>query len=184
MEIQSKQGIFSPFLQKRRMLAVLPFIKGNVLDVGCGDGNILKLKKINNYYGYDTSEIVIDYAKNNIKNGIFHNKLPPINIKFDTILCLAVIEHVPDPEMFINNLSSYLRNNDSRIIITTPNPKFHNIHHYGAMIGFFSKDADEEHQELIGKIKLKEIASKNKLKLFFFKKFLLGANQLAIFTKA
>ena len=38
MADQGAEGLFSPFLRSRRLKAACPYIKGRVLDVGCGTG--------------------------------------------------------------------------------------------------------------------------------------------------
>jgi len=37
---QAKEGLLSPFLQTQRIAAARPFLRGSVLDVGCGSGDL------------------------------------------------------------------------------------------------------------------------------------------------
>ena len=38
MTDQAAEGLLSPMLRNRRIQAVKPFLRGRVLDVGCGNG--------------------------------------------------------------------------------------------------------------------------------------------------
>ena len=52
MVAQSEEGILSPFLAKKRMSKVLPFLNGSVLDYGCGVGNLAEVVD-KDYVGFD-----------------------------------------------------------------------------------------------------------------------------------
>ena len=99
--------------------------KKNILDIACGNceiGIFLKDQKNCNVIG-------IDQYKN--KN---YNKLDKFNItnldnqnisenlnKIDYILLLDIIEHIKDPEKFMENLHKKMINSKSKIILSTPN---------------------------------------------------------------
>src|SRR3546814_10100924 len=84
----------------------------------------------------------------NISQSFFSRYVPNDVEKFDTIISLAVIEHVSDPSVFLATLRKYLSGAPSaRIIITTPHPSVDWVHHLGAKFGLFSQHADEEHEE-------------------------------------
>lgn len=70
------------------------------------------------------------------------------NMKFDTIVSMAVIEHVKNPKDFLINLGKYLKD-DGKIILTTPHPKADWIYDLGSKIGLFSSHTNEEHEELV-----------------------------------
>jgi len=46
-------GFLSPFLRKKRIEMALPFIKGRVIDIGCGVGKLAKYVEAENYVGID-----------------------------------------------------------------------------------------------------------------------------------
>ena len=46
----------------------------NILDIGCGPGNMIKYLNFNKYYGFDTDARYIEYAKKISKNVIFFVK--------------------------------------------------------------------------------------------------------------
>lgn len=184
MADQGNEGIFSPFLRDQRIKAVSHLLIGKVLDVGCGTGALADIIPATLYCGVDIDELSLQLAKKLHLNHNFQFVLPPIEEKFNTIVASAVIEHVPNPVSFLYELAQRLGDstNDS-IILTTPHPSMDWIHTLGSRIGFFSRHANEEHNELLNNSRLAEIATKCNLKIKKYKRFLLGANQLVVLEK-
>src|SRR3546814_10302750 len=88
------------------------------------------------------------------------------------------------PSVFLATLRKYLSGAPSaRIIITTPHPSVDWVHHLGAKFGLFSQHADEEHEELLDEQKLRQAGDTAALELISYKRFLWGANQLAIYRR-
>ena len=94
--------------------------KKNVLDIGCGDGKLLRnLKKKNNCncYGIDFSKNLIEIAKKKSKNINYYrvdmNKIKDqfkTNIKFDYIITKRSIQNLTswtDQKKFINQLKFF-----------------------------------------------------------------------------
>ena len=113
--------------------ATTKLIKKNsiILDLGCGDGSFSEYLKKNTkclITGFDINRIK-KKKKSVFKKFITHNLnlgLPKINLtKFNYILLLDIIEHLDDPDKFLNQLSVKLKNNhNTKIIISTPNIAF------------------------------------------------------------
>lgn len=86
--------------------------KGKLLDVGTGTGVFLRSCSKSTQmemYGYDLNEL----HKNdilNIKNvkKFYSKKIEDINIKFNMISLIHVLEHIPDPKEFLTLLKSKL----------------------------------------------------------------------------
>ncbi|MEO7214179.1 class I SAM-dependent methyltransferase [Mucilaginibacter sp.] len=99
-----------------------------ILDLGCGNGYLVNhlLSLGYNVYGTDASEKGIAIA-NKINPGRFFvqdlstGKLPPElqKFSFDTIISTEVIEHLYDPEGFIDFCKQALSKN-GELIISTP----------------------------------------------------------------
>lgn len=137
-----------------------------------------------NYIGVDKDLESISCAKNEFPDHKFQFELPASDQKFDTIISLAVIEHVTNPTEFLEELSGALNNSaDSYMVITTPHPAFDFIHDWGAKVGLFSAHANEEHEELLDKSDLVQVGEAAGLRLVTYKRFLFGVNQLAIYKK-
>ena len=107
----------------KEIINIMSSIKKNayVMDLGCGDGNILKQlvktfehKKLN-FYGIDLSELRINKIKNEIKNGKFYVgdlaklEVSDLSNKFDFVYSTQVIEHVVDQEGFIKSCGKLLK---------------------------------------------------------------------------
>ena len=96
-------------------------IKDNVLDLGCGPGNVGKhltlCGKDISVTGIDLSEKMIKLAKQNVPNATFHcQDIRTINFaekSFDAIILSFCIVHLYDDEMveLIEKVSSYLKEN-------------------------------------------------------------------------
>jgi 2-polyprenyl-3-methyl-5-hydroxy-6-metoxy-1,4-benzoquinol methylase len=159
----------------------VPWLRGRILDVGCGSGLLAEHCRPENYFGYDLSQISLKIARRRFPSHRFSQTIP--DQTFDTIVALAVIEHLPDPVADLAIWSRHLEPG-GRMVLTTPHPSVGRIHSAGAAIGLFSKDAAEEHQELIDREHMQKIASAAGLRLIKTVLFLLGANQLFILAGA
>ena len=150
------------------LLAMLDKDKNRcILDLGCGNGYMVNhlISLGYNAYGTDASEGGIQIARQQNADRFFvqdlsSDKLPLElqHLRFDTIISTEVIEHLYDPEGFIQFCKRLLPAN-SEIIITTP------YHGYlkNLMLSLFNKwDEHSNPLWLGGHIKLwsRETASK------------------------
>jgi SAM-dependent methyltransferase len=99
-----------------------------ILDLGCGNGHLVNYlnKQGHNAYGTDASENGIAIAKKEYPDRFFvqdlsTDKLPAElqNLPFDTIISTEVIEHLYNPDGFIDFCKNALQPN-GEIIISTP----------------------------------------------------------------
>ncbi|GFN45660.1 class I SAM-dependent methyltransferase [Candidatus Regiella insecticola] len=185
MSDQGTEGLLSPYLRKKRIQAAAPHLKGRVLDFGCGSGALATLIEPDKYLGYEIDSDSIQQAQILYPKHCFTSELPESSNKFDTIVSLAVIEHISDPIEFLRILAAYLNEtaSSSQIVVTTPHPLFDWVHYLGAKIGLFSKSANEEHEDLLNRSKLEFVGKQARLMLISYRRFLFGANQIAIYTK-
>ena len=184
MADQGSEGLFSPFLRRQRLRAARPYLLGRILDVGCGSGALAGLVPWDRYLGVDSDRESLAKAAREHPRHAFASTLPSEPESFDTVVALAVIEHVDSPARFLASLARRLRTDPaSRIVITTPHPAAEWIHDAGAHIGFFSKHANEEHQQLLDSEMLSDIGTDAGLRVIEYRRFLLGANQLAVYGR-
>lgn len=184
MADQGTEGLLSPYLRRKRLEAVIPFLRGNILDFGCGTGALATFVDANKYLGVEINTEVLQQANSRFPEHNFITNLTECSDKFDTIVSLAVIEHISDPVQLLLTMSSYLRSSSkSRLVLTTPHPFVDWIHGWGAAIGIFSKCANEEHESLLGRSKLETVGKQAGLRLIFYHRFLFGANQIAVYSK-
>ncbi|MEQ8627664.1 class I SAM-dependent methyltransferase [Ekhidna sp.] len=105
-----------------------PYIKGNLLELGCGEGRGVELLAplANSYIGIDKIKSVIDNLEQRFPDYKFLSGVfPPFPFEdnsFDTIITFQVIEHVKDDEGFIKEIHRVLKPR-GRALITTPNIK-------------------------------------------------------------
>jgi len=117
-------GLFvNPFYFARRglLLAVGELacaVRGRVLDVGCGSRPYESLFKVSEYVGLE-----LDTPENRAKNmaDIFYDggTFPFEAASFDTIVCNEVLEHVFNPDEFMQEIVRVL-NNEGQLLLTVP----------------------------------------------------------------
>jgi len=171
-------------LRSRRIQAALPFLKGRILDVGCGSGALARYVETKRYVGVDIDEESLAIARAQHPDHAFLPHLP-VREKFETISALAVIEHVPRPEALLTELKSMLQPGpDARIVCTTPHPSMDWIHWIGSRIGLFSRSANDEHHELLDRRRLAAAGEAAGLKVMDYRRFLWGANQVVTYVRS
>jgi SAM-dependent methyltransferase len=105
-----------------------PYIKGKLLELGCGEGRGIDLLAplAEQYTAIDKIEPVIDKLKVKHPGYRFEaGHFPPIPFpdnSFDTIVTFQVIEHIKDDELFVKEIHRILRPGGTALI-TTPNIK-------------------------------------------------------------
>jgi len=174
------RGILSPWIRTQRINAVLPYLRGNILDYGCGVGVLAGACQPDLYLGVDIDAASLAVTRARYPGFRFSDTIFPSD-RFDTIVLLAVIEHLPSPEMTLRELRSVL-NVNGRIALTTPHPLFHKVHRLGAIVGLFSIEAGRQHQALLNYRRMKALADSVDLQIETFRYFLGGANQLFVLS--
>lgn len=179
-------GLLSPLLRARRTAAARPFLKGRVLDVGCGTGALAARVAPDRYDGADTDAESLRLARRAHPKHRFHAIGPDGALpagQFDTVVALATVEHVPDVPAFLARLRDRLAPK-GRILLTTPSPSLGWAHRLGAKLGIFSREAAAEHHELLDDEALARHAAAAGLRVERADQFLAGANQLFILVRA
>ena len=132
-------GQLSPFQQARaEAVAGLIAQKSTVLDIGCGDGAVLRYIKENvgvEAWGVDRSEIALKAAASHgvrtIQGDLSDSRVIETLPKVDYILALEVLEHMPDPELLLQALSGKARKG---IIVSFPNTGYW-LHRFRLLFG-------------------------------------------------
>jgi SAM-dependent methyltransferase len=90
--------------------------KGNLLDVGCSDGNFLAWASATGYqvYGLDVDKVALQHARKVTPN-IWHMGLDDFTkyaaehqLQFDTITLFETLEHQPDPQKVLQQVLQLL----------------------------------------------------------------------------
>ncbi|HDD44644.1 MAG TPA: methyltransferase domain-containing protein [Candidatus Desulfofervidus auxilii] len=106
----------------------------SILDAGCGTGH-MTLELLNDGYevtAIDISQELVDFTKRIIKENNYRGEVHVLDLanakvlgenKFDTIVCLDVLEHIRDDELAIKNLYYILKKN-GHLIVSVPALRF------------------------------------------------------------
>jgi SAM-dependent methyltransferase len=188
-------GSFYGLLTRRvgdaRLAAALPHVPkgGRVLDVGCGLTDLAA--RLDGYVGCDRNPDVLAAQRKRFPERDFHEwdvalgGAPPGLVgegPFEGILLLAVLEHVPDPAAVLARLAPLL-SPGGRLVATTPHPVGRWPLEAGAALGLLSSHAHDEHETLLDREALEAAGRGAGLALVVYRRFLLGMNQLAVFTR-
>jgi len=129
-DLEKKKNYYTPklgYLSSHTMAVNAIKANSNILDIGCNEGYVEKLlkKKGCNITGIDSVNIK---NKNNFDeffnidlNNV--NELPVIH-KYDYVLLLDIIEHLNNPELFLDKIRENSKLKRPIIIITVPNIAF------------------------------------------------------------
>lgn len=107
---------------------ILPFLKGNLLEIGCGYGDFGAWCKeqgtCQQVTGIDPSGAAIKQAQEQYPNCQWleagAEQLPFADASFDSIVSLEVLEHIKQPELMIKEATRVLKPGGS-LVIQTPN---------------------------------------------------------------
>jgi 2-polyprenyl-3-methyl-5-hydroxy-6-metoxy-1,4-benzoquinol methylase len=183
-------ALLSKYLSAARIGQVIPYIRGDVLDIGCQKGQFRELarEQIGRYVGIDIDSNQIERARELHSDCDFilcdvDDSIPEFHEEFDTVVMCAVIEHLFNQKRVMASPARALKPN-GRIVITTPTPFGNDIvHRFGSAVGLFSSVARDDHIVIYNRLRFKILAREVGLGLERHKLFQLGCNQLAILRK-
>lgn len=151
------------FLQNYRFKIARPYLIGDVLDFGGNEGELKKIVK--------GKYLAVNYDHSAMKDA-----------HYDTIMSLAVIEHIEVDDIFkIFHKFKKILNKDGRIFLTTPAKISKPFLESWAFLGILDKENIKEHKHYWSKKEIFQLASKTGFVVKKFKRFQLGFNQLVIF---
>ncbi len=105
------------------------YIKGDLLEIGCGEGRGIELlkDKCTSYTAIDKIKPVLDKLSTQYPDVTFiHDNIPPLNKvaddSFDVIISFQVIEHIKNDKLFLQEIKRVLKPG-GKALLTTPNIK-------------------------------------------------------------
>lgn len=176
-------GLLSDWLRRQRIRATQPYIQdiqGQILDFGCGIGTLAEHCHSSRYLGVDADADSIALARQRHPQHRFETAVPH-GERFDLIIMLAVIEHIPQPSNLLAQLRTHLQP-DGRILMTTPYRGAEWLHTLGVRLKLCSREAGDEHETLFDLVSMREVAGSAGLHLHHYRRFLYGLNQLFVAT--
>jgi 2-polyprenyl-3-methyl-5-hydroxy-6-metoxy-1,4-benzoquinol methylase len=139
------------------------YLNGRVLDFGGNEGELKQHVK--------GEYLLVNYDHS-----------PMQSKKFDSIILLAVVEHIDVPEVYnIFQKFKHCLLPDGHIFITTPTPPSKPMLEFLAWIGFLDKGNIEEHKHYWNKQDIFNLAEKTGFRVEKYGRFQLGFNQYALF---
>lgn len=102
------------------------FIKSNnihsLLDLGCGDGNQLRLFEVDEYTGVDISEFIIEnlcarYSCNPEKKFLTKEEFLKIDEKYDLTISMDVLFHLVENDIFQEYMNNLFESSDKYVAI-------------------------------------------------------------------
>lgn len=115
------------FYNKWLINQVSNHLSGEILEIGCGIGNMTELLvDFGKVTATDIEKYYISKTKKRMKKRVLTgygdaetNKFFFKNKKFDTVINFNVLEHIKDDQKALNNMSSKLKK-DGKLVIVTP----------------------------------------------------------------
>ena len=128
-------------------------LKGKVLDVGCGIGDMLSYRK--NTIGLDVNPLNVDFCKNRqLEVYVMEpNVIPFGDETFDTVLLDNVLEHIEKPSLLFKEMRRVLKPN-GLLLIGVP--------------GIKGYQSDDDHKVFYDEKKLYALALKNRFNVNHF----------------
>jgi SAM-dependent methyltransferase len=183
-------ALLAPLIRRQRTAMVTPFIRGDVLEIGCHDAATLQRPspELRRYVGTDIDELALERARDRYPDREFIARNIEIDDlgfrdEFDTVLLVALIEHILNQRHLLQQCHRALRPGGV-LVITTPTPFGNDIvHRTGARLGLFHKSVADHHVVIYDKRRLQAAATMVGFTLDRHRYFQLRCNQLAVLRK-
>ncbi len=173
-------GLLTPYLQARRIAVARPHLRGRVLDVGCHTGPLAEHVPPERYLGVDVDDELLAEARRKHPEHRFIgvDDVDP-DERFDTLISLAVIEHIHEPEQFLKRWTDHVVPGGS-VVLTTPHARWEPLHGVAAKFRLTSTQAHDEHESVLDRASLERLVEAVGLKMVTYRRFLAGMNQLVV----
>lgn len=179
--------LLSGYATRARLRAVLPYLKGAVLDLGCGFTRLPPLLPAGlTYTGVDGWDEALAYDRQQypqwpfLKRDLDREALALGEARFDTVLMTAVLEHLHHPEHALSEVRRYLAAG-GWLVMTTPSPFGDWLHQVGSRFGLFYSEEFVGHVKIFGRGDLAELAQRTGFRMGAYRRFLFQTNQLIVY---
>lgn len=181
--------VFGPFLYRQRLQAILPHLCGDVLDLGCGYAGLAQyLAPEQAYSGVDLNPLAVErlkqkYPQHEFLVCDFDHQALALRRSYDTVVMLAVLEHLAAPDALIETVRGCLKPG-GQLVLTTPTPFGNQIHAVGSRLGLFYIEAAHDHKIIYDRHSLQQLLDRHGMRMLQYRTFLLGGNQICIASNA
>ena len=174
-EIKKYYGI--RYFEKERIRAVLPFCRGVLLDIGCGNNELVRT------YGNGIGIDVFDWGcgATIIEDS---SKLPFDSESFNTVSIIAALNHIPERLQVLEEANRVLKEK-GRLIITMINPIVGFVAHKAIFWTGEEKLREAHHEERLGMwpSEVMQLCIRAGYNYVKSRSFLFGFNKLFLFSK-
>jgi len=182
----ARRPLLSDYATQQRWQAILPHVRGAVLDVGCGTTRLPdRLDPGQPYVGVDISPVILQRNRDRypqhrfVQANIDVEGLDVGGAQFDTIVMSAVLEHLHDPPHALGVVRPLLKP-EGRLLLTTPSPLGDWVHKIGSSLGLFYAEKVVKHVTIFDGKALVAVVEEAGFAVENYQPFLLGINQLVI----
>lgn len=151
----------------------LDYIKGDVLEVGCGEGRgvDLILPKTKSFTGIDKIQEVVDNLKTKYPKGNFQQMvIPPFaslpDNHYDVVVSFQVIEHIKDDLGYLNEIYRVLKPG-GKALITTPNIKMSLSRNPWHIREYTANELSELAKRIFANVEMKGVAGNEKVMSYY-----------------
>lgn len=182
--------LFSELLAQRRHATIARHVRGDVLDLGCGNARTFEYfgSRLSSYCGIEREAEQIDYLRERFPEAMFlcrdlDSERLDLPATYDCIVMTAIIEHLFNQRFVMEQVADALRPGGV-VLATTPTPLGNDlVHKVGAAIGLFAKSAVEDHIVIYNRHRFQILAREVGLHLRYHRYFQLFCNQIAVLEK-
>jgi SAM-dependent methyltransferase len=151
----------------------LDYIKGDVLEVGCGEGRgvDLILPKAKSFTGIDKIQEVVDSLKTKYPKGNFQQMvIPPFaslpDNHFDVVVSFQVIEHIKDDLGYLKEIYRVLKPG-GKALITTPNIKLSLSRNPWHIREYTANELSELSKSIFANVEMKGVTGNEKVMTYY-----------------
>jgi len=186
--------LLTKWLTHQRLLKISQHLGIRVLDVGCGNGELVDFlpAHVERIVLLDSSPCRLPLVEKKLA-GLSATaqflvrdinqeqvQLPPG--PFDTVVMAALLEHLKLPIQALKNVRDVLAD-DGRLVMSTPTPLGGKLHGIGSYLGLTCPEAANEHEHFYDFHGIKRLMEENGFIIEFYRRFLLGLNQIWVAKK-
>lgn len=186
--------LLSRFLTHARLSRVAQHLGREVLDAGCGYGELLDYlpPHVQSVTLLDRSPERLPRLELRLSRKIVEARFVLGDISagevglpgasFDTVVMAALLEHLKDPGAALRETRRLLKPGGS-LVLTTPTPLGGRLHAWGSHLGLTYREAADEHEGFFDYEALNHLLKEKGLICERYERFLLGMNQLVVALK-
>lgn len=178
--------LLSGYARRARWKTLQPYLNGSILDLGCGITDLPdRLTAGQTYTGVDAWSVALARGAERypqfqfISCDLNHETLQFPAASFDTVVMIAVLEHLHQPLHALQEARRMLKPGGT-LVLTTPSPLGDLAHQIGSRLYLFYSEEEVQHVEIFNRRKLYNLAKNAGLHILRFEYFAFGLNQLLV----